>query len=61
MNWRIEAAGGKVCGGYTDVVYVALFVLVDVTEDVVLGVAEDLHRYGVVVVLERRHVAVANS
>ena len=38
---------------------VALLVLIDVTEDIVLGVAKYLSRHGVVVVLQRRHIIVA--
>ena len=37
----------------------SLFLLVDVTENVVLRVAQYLHRHGVVVVLQRRYVVVA--
>jgi len=32
---------------------VALFLVVEIAEDVVLGVAEDLYGHGVVVVLQR--------
>ena len=41
-------------------VNVVLFLLVDVTEDVVFGVAEYLYGNSEVVVLQRRHVVVAN-
>ena len=40
---------------------VALFLLVDVAEDVVLRIAENLHCDGVMMVLQWRHVIVAKS
>ena len=40
---------------------IMLLLLVEVAEDIVLGVAENLHGHGVVVILQRRHVLVAQS
>jgi len=42
-------------------VYVLLFLLADVAEDIVLCVAEYLNGYGVMMVLQWRHVIIAYS
>ena len=40
---------------------VMLLLLAEVAENVVLGVAENLDRHGVMMILQRRHVFIAHS
>jgi len=42
-------------------VNVKLFLVAEVAEDVVFRVAEDLQRHGVMVILQRRYVLIAQS